>query len=101
MGDGITLAPRQGTVARNIILLLAGAGQSIAICNYIGRAGGIKGKDAFRVLVGDFHEEFEGSSFLNVHDLYVADIPLNATELQQVQARVDRADGHRGLPPSQ
>ena len=30
---------------------------------------------------------------------YIADVPLNATEFRQVMARVDRADGHRGLPP--
>lgn len=57
--------------------------------------------ERYRVLLGEFAESFEGTSFFDVRDLYIADVPLNATEFQQVKARVDRADGHRGLPPSE
>jgi len=51
-----------------------------------------------RVFVGETGECGEGTSFFNVRKLYLLDAPANATEFEQRVARVDRGDGHRGLP---
>jgi len=54
--------------------------------------------EKYRVFVGETGECGEGASFFNVRKLYLLDAPANATELEQRIARVDRGDGHRGLP---
>jgi len=54
--------------------------------------------ERYRVFVGETGECGEGTSFFNVRKLYLLDAPANATEFEQRIARVDRGDGHRGLP---
>jgi len=54
--------------------------------------------ERYRVFIGDTAKCGEGVSFRNVRSLYLGDVPQNATELEQRVARVDRGDGHRGLP---
>mmetsp|Transcript_16263 Transcript_16263/g.56744 ORF Transcript_16263/g.56744 Transcript_16263/m.56744 type:complete len:374 (+) Transcript_16263:899-2020(+) len=51
-----------------------------------------------RVFVGETGACGEGTSFFNVRRLYLLDAPANATEFEQRVARVDRGDGHFGLP---
>ena len=51
-----------------------------------------------RVLIGETGECGEGTSFLNVRHIYLGDVPQNATEFDQRVARVDRGNGHMGLP---
>eukprot|EP00747_Dinoflagellata_sp_TGD_P000665 gnl/TRDRNA2_/TRDRNA2_100848_c1_seq1.p1 gnl/TRDRNA2_/TRDRNA2_100848_c1~~gnl/TRDRNA2_/TRDRNA2_100848_c1_seq1.p1 ORF type:complete len:590 (+),score=112.01 gnl/TRDRNA2_/TRDRNA2_100848_c1_seq1:162-1772(+) len=57
--------------------------------------------ERYRVLVAEAVEAGEGSNFLNVRDLYLADCPASASELSQYISRCDRGDGHAGLPPDE
>lgn len=67
------------------------------ISKFNDRGSNLRG-EKYRVFVGETLECGEGTSFFNVRRLYLLDVPATATEFEQRVARVDRGDGHKGLP---
>ena len=88
------LAHMQQAAAAAVPPFTVASGEQLAQFNAPSNARG----EVLSVLVVDSSQFGEGTSFLNVRWLYLADVPGTAAAFQQQCGRVSRMFGHSGLP---